>query len=201
MYLREMAKICISPLRIAFDHIGLRKPYERAVQMAADNDIKSLSNYMLYNFMDTPVDLYERMRVNISLNQKLGIRIWSFPMRYQPVTLKDRSHVGKNWNRYYLRTFQIMLQATHGVVSGSPDFFARAYGQDRDEFLRLLSYPHAFIFYRDHYEKGPGQAVRLEYERIRRDMSESQESGLVRLLAGPEWCHEDRRKALRTVVE
>ena len=186
MYLREMAKICISPLRIAFDHIGLRKPYERAVQMAANNDITSLSNYMLYNFMDTPVDLYERMRVNISLNQNLGIRIWSFPMRYQPVTLKDRSHVGKHWNRYYLRTFQIMLQATHGVVSGSPDFFARAYGQDRDEFLRLLSFPHAFIFYRDHYEKGPGQAVRLEYERIRRNMSESQESELVRLLAGPE---------------
>ena len=42
------------------------------------------------------------MRLNIELNQELGIRIWSFPMRYQPVTLKDRSHVGKKWNRYYL---------------------------------------------------------------------------------------------------
>ena len=122
MYLREMAKVCISPLRIAFDHIGLRKPYERSVRMAADNDITSLSNYMLYNFMDTPVDLYERMRVNIQLNEDLGVRVWSFPMHYQPVTLKDRSHVGKHWNRYYLRTFQIMLQATHGVVSGYPEF-------------------------------------------------------------------------------
>ena len=57
MYLREMSRICISPLRIAFDHIGLRKPYETAVRMAADNQILSLSNYMLYNFMDTPEDL------------------------------------------------------------------------------------------------------------------------------------------------
>ena len=52
--------------------------------------------------MDTPTDLYQRMRLNIDLNEELGIRIWSFPMRYQPVTLKDRSHVGKKWNRYYL---------------------------------------------------------------------------------------------------
>ena len=122
MFLREMSTICISPLRIAFDHIGVRKVYEKAIRMAADNNITSLSNYMLYNFMDTPADLYERMRLNIALNEELGIRIWSFPMRYQPVTLKDRSHVGKNWNRYYLRSFQIMLQATHGIVSGNPSF-------------------------------------------------------------------------------
>ena len=72
MFLREMATICISPLRIAFDHIGVRKVYERSVRMAADNQITSLSNYMLYNFMDTPVDLYERMRLNISLKRRVG---------------------------------------------------------------------------------------------------------------------------------
>ena len=32
MYLREMSTICISPLRIAFDHIGVRKVYETAVR-------------------------------------------------------------------------------------------------------------------------------------------------------------------------
>ena len=186
MYLREMSKICISPLRIAFDHIGLRKPYETAVRMAADNGISALSNYMLYNFMDTPIDLYDRMKVNIHLNQELGVRIWSFPMRYQPVKLKDRSHVGRHWNRYHLRSFQVMLQATHGVVSGNPDFFSTAYGQDREEFQRLLSLPHAFIFHRRHYETGQGQSERLEYESIRRRMSESQEKELVHLLAGPD---------------
>ena len=143
MYLREMSTVCISPLRIAFDHIGMRKVYEVAIRMAADNAITSLSNYMLYNFMDTPTDLYERMRLNIALNEELKIRIWSFPMRYQPVNLKDRSHVGKHWNRYYLRSFQLVLQATHGLVSGNPAFFKRAYGEDRDEFERLLSEPHA----------------------------------------------------------
>lgn len=39
---------------------------------------------MLYNFHDSPDDLFERMRLNVTLNEELGIRIWSFPMRYQP---------------------------------------------------------------------------------------------------------------------
>ena len=186
MYLREIATICISPLRIAFDHIGMRKVYEVAIRMAADNAITSLSNYMLYNFMDTPSDLYERMRLNIALNEELNIRIWSFPMRYQPVTLKDRSHVGKNWNRYFLRSFQVMLQATRGLVSGNPTFFKRAYGEDRCAFERLLSEPHAFIFHREHYEYGDGQPVRDEYEALRRQLSKSQEQELIGHLSGPE---------------
>ena len=185
MFLREMATVCISPLRIAFDHIGVRKVYEKSIRMAADNEITSLSNYMLYNFMDTPRDLYQRMRLNIDLNEELGIRIWSFPMRYQPVTLKDRSHVGKNWNRYYLRSFQLMLQATKGVVSGSPPFFLRAYGENSEEFERLLRLPHAFIFHREYFENGEGRAQKEEYESLRHRLSESQEKELMSLLANP----------------
>ena len=182
MFLREMSTICISPLRIAFDHIGVRKVYEKSIRMAADNQITSLSNYMLYNFMDTPTDLYQRMRLNIDLNEELGIRIWSFPMRYQPVTLKDRSHVGKKWNRYYLRSFQLMLQATKGVVSGSPSFFLRAYGENSEEFERLLRLPHAFIFHREYFEHGEGKAEREEYESLRRGLSDSLEKEFVHLL-------------------
>ena len=183
MFLREMATICISPLRIAFDHIGVRKVYERSVRMAADNQITSLSNYMLYNFKDTPVDLYERMRLNISLNEELGIRIWSFPMRYQPVTLKDRSHVGEKWNRYYLRSFQIMLQATRGVVSGNPSFFLRAFGENSGEFENLLGLPHSFIFHREYFESGDGAPLREEYQALRGRLSKRQEEELVGLLS------------------
>ena len=183
MYLREMARICISPLRIAFDHIGVRRVYETSIRMAADNGIRSLSNYMLYNFMDTPDDLYSRLEVNITLNEELGVRIWSFPMRYQPVTLKDRSHVGENWSPYSLRSFQIMLQATRGIVSGNAPFFRRAYGNDRREFKRLLSYPHGFIFRREHYENGKGRPALDEYRGIRSRMTTGQEAELLGYLA------------------
>ena len=183
MYLKEMSKLCIDPLRIAFDHVGMRRVYERSVEMAADNGLRSLSNYMLYNFMDTPRDLYQRMSINIELNDRLGVQIWSFPMRYLPVTMKDRSHVGKNWNRYYLRSFQIMLQATHGVVSGSNEFFLRAFGSSYEEFERLLALPHAFIFHRDFYERGNGRPVLDEYNAIRRRLNSAQKRKFIGLLS------------------
>ena len=201
MYLREMAKLCISPLRIAFDHIGVRRVYETSVRMAADSGIRSLSNYMLYNFMDTPEDLYSRLELNIRLNEELGIRIWSFPMRYQPVRLKNRSHVGPNWNAYYLRSFQIMLQATRGIVSGNAPFFRRAYGENKVDFKRLLSYPHGFIFRRDHYEKGRGTAVLEEYESIRSQMTGAQEMELVEHLTTCVGSETERRNQYKRLME
>ena len=91
MFLKEISKICIKPLRIAFDHIGLKKPYEQAIRYSHDAGLLNLSNYMLYNFHDTPDDLYQRMKLNIELNETLGTKIFSFPMRYQPTDLKNRS--------------------------------------------------------------------------------------------------------------
>ena len=157
MYLRELSTICLKPLRIAFDHWGLRKPYEQAIRYAHEFGLHELSNYMLYNFHDTPADLYARMSLNVELNEQLKIRIWSFPMRYQPTDLPNRSHIGERWTRYQLRSMQIILQATHGVVSGAPQFFKRAFGETEAAFHDLLLLPHKFIFNRDWYEKSNGQ--------------------------------------------
>lgn len=201
MYLKEMATICIDPLRIAFDHVGMLRVYQRSVQMAADFGLTSLSNYMLYNFMDTPRDLYDRMSINIELNERLGVRIWSFPMRYLPVTMKDRSHVGKNWNRYFLRSFQIMLQATHGVVSGNGQFFKRAFGSDYDEFERLLALPHAFIFNRNFYENGPGKPVLDEYHSLYRRLTPSQRTELLQLLSSTILARPRREAFLHLVAD
>ena len=43
MYLREMSTIAISPLRIAFDHLGLRKPYETSIRFAHEFGLSRLS--------------------------------------------------------------------------------------------------------------------------------------------------------------
>ncbi len=148
MFLRELSTICIKPLRIAFDHAGLRKPYEQAIRYAHQFGLNELSNYMLYNFHDSPQDLFQRMRLNVSLNEELGIRIFSFPMRYQPTDRPDRGHIGKKWNKYWLRSFQIILQATHGIVSGAPDFFKHAFGDNFEEFENILYMPHPYIMNR-----------------------------------------------------
>ena len=183
MYLRELATICLKPLRIAFDHLGLRRPYEQAIRYAHQFGLHELSNYMLYNFHDSPADLYHRMTLNVELNEELGIRIWSFPMRYQPTDLPNRSHIGEKWTRYQLRSMQIILQATHGVVSGAPEFFKRAFGETEAAFHDLLLWPHKFTFNRDYYEKGPGEAELHEFQAKFSKLSESERGELLWLVS------------------
>ena len=163
MYLRELATICLKPLRIAFDHLGVRKPYEQAVRYAHEHGLTELSNYMLYNFHDDPADLFERMRLNVTLNEELNIRVWSFPMRFQPTNRPDRGHVGDKWSRFELRSMQIILQATHGVVSGEPTFFRRAFGDTVAEYETILMMPHDMIFNRDWYDKLDGRGEYDQY--------------------------------------
>lgn len=184
MYLEEMSTIAIRPLRIAFDHLGVRKAYETAIHMAHGVGLHDLSNYMLYNFKDTPTDLYERMRLNIDLNEKLNIRIFSFPMRYQPTDLPDRSFVSEKWNRYYLRSMQIILQATHGIVSGAPDFFRRAFGASKDEFENLLLRPQHYLFNRFWYEDYEGRSEFDEFQVEFKGLTKDEKHELATLLSG-----------------
>lgn len=181
--MRQLARICVSPLRIAFDHLGLRKPYEKSIRMAADNGLSSLSNYMLYNYMDDPSDLFERMFLNVKLNEELDIRIFSFPMRYQPVDIIDRSHVGDKWTRYQLRSMQVILQATHGIVSGAPDFFREAFGNTAKEFENLLFLPHHMIFNRMWYRKGDGKSELKAHQKSANKLSQEEKKELLNILS------------------
>jgi hypothetical protein len=183
MYLRELSTICLKPLRIAFDHLGLKGPYEKAIRYAHEFGLGELSNYMLYNFHDTPADLFERMRMNVALNEELGIRIWSFPMRYQPTNLPDRSHVGEKWSRYQLRSLQIILQATHGIVSGEPEFFKRAFGDTHDEFESILLRPHHFIFNREWYERFDGKSELEDYQTEMQSLTAGERAELLSLVS------------------
>ena len=197
VFLRELATICIKPLRIAFDHIGLRKPYETAIRFSHDVGLHDLSNYMLYNFHDSPADLYQRMRLNIQLNEDLDIRIFSFPMRYQPTDMKDRSYIGERWNKYYLRSMQLILHATHGIVSGAPSYFKRAFGETEEAFENLLVRPHKFIFNRVWFEELGGRAEFEEYQSRTRSLSLSDRADLLTALSGFENCKYDAiRKAI-----
>lgn len=186
MYLRELATICLKPLRIAFDHLGLKGPYEKAVRYAHEFGLKELSNYMLYNFHDSPADLFERMRLNVALNEELNVRIWSFPMRFQPTDRPDRGHVGKRWTRYQLRSMQTILQATHGVVSGAPEFFKRAFGDTAEDFERILLHPHDYIFNRDWYERHDQSQELHEYREAAEKLTADERGELLALLSSCE---------------
>lgn len=153
----KLAEIPVKPVRIAFDHWKLHKVYERAVRTAVAAGHMNLSNYILYNFEDKPLELYWRLKLNVELCEELGASIYSFPMKYHPIKdpkfFSNRDYVGKHWNRKFIRTIQAILNSTKGKVGKGYDFFCKAFGATDEEFIKLLYMPEAMIIYRLYFEE------------------------------------------------
>jgi len=160
-----LSQLPMEPLRIAFDDIKLEKLYVEKVRLAHKYGIKHLSNYILFNYRDTPDDFYERLRINIELNAELGLSIFSFPMRYIPLDAKDRRYVSPKWNSTQLRGVQCILHATRGVVGPRKPFFERAFGKTAEEFRYIIEQPEELIFHREKmmpYREEPVTALKIE---------------------------------------
>lgn len=153
----KLAEIPIRPVRIAFDHWSLRKTYEEAVRTAVRHGHRNLSNYILYNYEDKPIELYKRLKLNVDLCDELGASIYSFPMKYHPIEdpeyFSNRDYIGKHWNRKFIRAIQAILNSTKGKVCRGHSFFYKAFGADEKEFYKLLYMPEAMIIYRFYFEK------------------------------------------------
>ncbi len=154
---KKIAEIAIRPLRIAFDSWNLRSTYEKAIRLAAENGIKEMSNYVLYNYNEKPIDLFLRLQLNIRLCEELDINIYSFPMKYHPIQdplyFKNRAFLGKHWNRKFIRSIQAILNSTKGKIGRGKAFFEKAFGQNEREYFKLLYMPEVMIIYRLFYEK------------------------------------------------
>lgn len=152
----RLAEIPIRPLRIAFDSWNLRAVYEQAIRLAVDNGIRNMSNYLLYNYNEQPIDLYKRMKLNVELCEELDISIYSFPMKYHPIQdpayFRNRNFMGKYWNRKYIRSIQAILNSTKGKIGRGKSFFEKAFGENEAEFVKRLYMPEPMIIYRLHYE-------------------------------------------------
>lgn len=167
---KRLGELAVSPARIAFDHIEDEEQYKRALELCAKNGIKYLSNYILYNGedftgkgqyyqADTPKDLFDRMKISMDfcdeLNDKYGndgkIHIFSFPMKYIPLNATDRSFVGTNWNKKYLRALQRMLIPTQGKGVSTRSFFEADFGITADEFIENLAMPEDLLGLRGHF--------------------------------------------------
>jgi len=154
--IKLLSQLPIKPMRIAFDHIALREPYENAIRLADKYGVRTLSNYILFNYRDKPVDLWRRLKINLDLNRELESTVYSFPMKFIPLYGWDstnRSYIGPHWSRKYIRAIQVILNATKGVVTVNPEFFDRAFGSSEEEFFRILMMPEDYILYRNRFEQ------------------------------------------------
>lgn len=150
--MKRLAEIPLEPMRLAFDSINLKRVYSQAVRLAHAHGQKEMSNYILYNFNDTPEDFYERLRINVALNEEFKndttkTSIYSFPMRYIPLNAKNRDVDTGNghWNKKYLRAVQVILNVMKGPVMPGKQFFEQAFGRDAEEFKAIMSMPEEFI--------------------------------------------------------
>jgi hypothetical protein len=156
-----LSQINVRPLRVAFDDIKTHPEYEKAIRMSAAAGMRDFSNYLLYNFKDKPIDLYDRLKINVDLCEDLGVSIYSFPMKYHPIIRQagdeiDYSHnrdfIGEHWNRKYIRAVQAILNSTKGKIGRGKSFFYKAFGHTEQEFYELMEMPETFIIYRYFFE-------------------------------------------------
>lgn len=147
--IKKLAQIAINPLRIAFDSLKIEKIYRRSIELAAKNGIRNLSNYILYNYNDTPEELWKRLQINIDLNREYDLNIYSFPMKYIPLLDIDRKYINTpNWNWQYIRGVQRILNVLKGAVMPREDFFYRAFGESELEFKEILYMPESILMNR-----------------------------------------------------
>ncbi len=154
--------IPIKPIRFAFDGMHEDGHYQRAVMMMIERGFThnpGFTTYVLYNFNDTPGDLWYRLRESPRLSHDVQLanghklRIESFPMRYQPILRSDsRQYIGKHWTGKMLTGFAVIVgahSATGGTVSctgiykssSAMDEFEYWFGKSASEFIDMLYYP------------------------------------------------------------
>ena len=149
-----MTGLPIYPVRFAFDHMRQDGYYQRAIEMMVERGFGIFISYKLYNFEDTPKTFYYRLKESVRLTEELGAAVDSYPMCYQPIMKPDpkREYVGKHWTLHKKRAFRAIVGAISGPATTltfhdrnsewSPmREFEYWFGEDADEFDRLLSYP------------------------------------------------------------
>lgn len=191
-HFKLLSKINISPLRIAFDDIKYTKIYCKKIRLAEKYEIRNLSNYILYNYDDTPEELWQRLKINIDLNKEYGLKIYSFPMKYIPIFATDRTYINKpRWNWYFIRSVQRILNVTKGIVMTGEEFFYRAFGEDLEEFKRILYMPERILMNRG---REPGSEERDWINKFE-DLTKNEKKQLLSTL-----CENRTRATLKKAV-
>jgi len=99
------SEVKIRPLRFAFDDMSNDGNVQRAIKLAKSKGIVDISCYVLYNFKDTPEDLFYRISELINLHTD------AYPMRFQPLNTKVKDeYVGKNWTKQMITNFNLVVR-------------------------------------------------------------------------------------------
>lgn len=148
-----LKELKIYPLRFGFDSMALDGVVQRVIRMMAERGWFKFQYYTLYNYKDTPEDLYYRIKQSPILKEKYNIEVTAVPMRYHPIldVASGRDYIGRHWSAQALKGFMAIISrhSAHGQIStvGGSVFsaieeFEYWFGRDEKEFVRLINYKH-----------------------------------------------------------
>lgn len=141
----------IYPLRFGFDNMALDGIVQPAIRMMAEQGWYKFQYYTLYNYKDTPEDLYYRIKQSPILKEENNIEVTAVPMRYHPIldVASGRDYVGRHWTSQALKGFMAIISrhSSHGQIStvggsvySATEEFEYWFGRDEKEFVRLINY-------------------------------------------------------------
>jgi len=90
-------------VRISYDYLSMRRFVKKAIDLlkAQGIDGRNILVYTLYNFTDSPQDLFNRIKDTLSWGAV------SYPMRFQPTnTLSKNTYVALGWDTIRLNAVQ-----------------------------------------------------------------------------------------------
>ena len=90
-------------VRISYDYLGMGPYVKKAIKFlkSVGIDGRNILVYTLYNFTDSPQDLFNRIKDTLSWGAV------SYPMRYQPVNaLSKNTYISPNWDPIRLDAVQ-----------------------------------------------------------------------------------------------
>jgi hypothetical protein len=113
-------------------------------------------------------------------------------MKYIPVNAKDRTFIDSpRWNWYFLRSVQRILRVVKGIVMPGEDFFKRAFGENQDEFMKILHMPENVLMKRG---REPGSEEKNWRNKFRL-LTEYEKMELLKVL-----CENKTRENLRKAI-
>lgn len=124
----------INPIRFAFDDLSREDSVLRAIKLAKKYAGPDIRVYVLFNYNDTPEDLYYRLNI---LN-KTGVL--AFPMEYRRPCSSMTRFPGQHWNTALLRAFRLSVHFYYrqGMITKSRRSFLSIYGKTPKQFISKL---------------------------------------------------------------
>ena len=136
-----LALIPVHPVRIAFDGWDEREEYGAAVGAFAERGFRTFETPVLYDFRDTPAELFRRLRAATETAEALGVSLSLQPIRYIAPGQRTRNSFAPYGNAQGAWNAEALL-SLHRMLSGrplrTPEDVTERLGASEELFLRAL---------------------------------------------------------------